>query len=55
MPNQQRLSPEETLEELLDKVSKTREDLVHIERSLERLRADMSAFEKKRASVKKKS
>jgi predicted nucleic acid-binding Zn-ribbon protein len=47
MLNQQPRSAEETLEELLDKVSKTREDLVSIERSLERLRADISASQKK--------
>jgi len=44
---------EETLQHLLDKVSKTREDLVHVERSLERLRADISASQKKKLSDKK--
>jgi len=44
---------EETLQHLLDKVSKTREDLIHIERSLERLRADISASQTKKPSIKK--
>jgi hypothetical protein len=35
-------SPEQTLEQLLDKVSVAREDLLVIERSLERLRADIT-------------
>ena len=34
--------PEKTLEELLDKISNAREDLLTIERSLERLRDDIA-------------
>ena len=34
--------PEKTLEDLLDKVSNAREDLLSIERSLERLRDDIA-------------
>jgi hypothetical protein len=46
---------EETLQHLLDKVSKTGEDLIHIKRSPERLPADISASQKKKPSDKKKS
>ena len=35
-------TPEETLEELLDKVSNAREELVAIERTLERLKDDIA-------------
>jgi hypothetical protein len=34
--------PEETSEQLLDKVSNAREELVAIERTLERLKADIA-------------
>jgi phage shock protein A len=41
-------SHEQTLEELLDKVGNTREELVAIERSLERLRADIAKTNKQK-------
>jgi hypothetical protein len=41
-------SPSDTLEELLDRVSNTREELTAIERSLERLRADIAESQKTR-------
>ena len=40
--------PEKTLEELLDRVSNTREELTAIERSLEHLRADIANSQKTR-------
>jgi hypothetical protein len=39
---------EETLDNLLDKVSNAREDLLTIERTLERLRSDISKMQKPR-------
>ena len=39
-------TPEETLEELLDKVSIAREELVAIERTLERLKDDVAKAQK---------
>jgi predicted nucleic acid-binding Zn-ribbon protein len=39
---------EETLDNLLDKVSNAREELVTIERTLERLRSDISKMQKRR-------
>jgi predicted nucleic acid-binding Zn-ribbon protein len=39
---------EETLDDLLDKVSNAREELVTIERTLERLRSDISKMQKQR-------
>jgi hypothetical protein len=41
-------SPSDTLEELLDRVSNTREELTAIERALERLRADIAESQKTR-------
>jgi hypothetical protein len=45
-PKQAPGTPEETLEQLLDRVSNTREELVAIERTLERLRLDISKLQK---------
>ena len=39
---------EETLEELLDKVSTARKELLIIERSLERLRSDITKSQKRK-------
>jgi hypothetical protein len=39
-------SPADTLDELLDRVSNTREELLAIERSLDRLRADITKSQK---------
>jgi hypothetical protein len=50
MPKAKELSPEETLEVLLDKVANAREELVSIERSLERLRGDIAKSPKKNVS-----
>ena len=41
------LTPEEDLEQLLDKVAMAREDLLKIERSLERLRSDVTTLQKR--------
>jgi hypothetical protein len=41
------LSAEEDLEQLLDKVAIAREDLLKIERSLERLRSDVTTLQKR--------
>ena len=38
--------PEETLEALLDKVSNAREELIAVEKTLERLRADITKAQK---------
>jgi hypothetical protein len=47
--SKQPLSPhEETLDNLLDKVSNAREELVTIERTLERLRSDISKMQTQR-------
>jgi phage shock protein A len=43
---------EQTLEELLDRVSNAREELVAIERTLERLRADIAKTNQKNGSAK---
>jgi hypothetical protein len=43
--------PEKTLEELLDKVSNAREDLLTIERSLERLRDDIAKDRKPKKKI----
>jgi hypothetical protein len=40
--------PEETLEVLLDRVSNAREELVAIERTLERLRSDIAKAQKRK-------
>jgi hypothetical protein len=47
-------SPEKTLEELLDRVSIAREDLLTIEKTLERLRADISKVQKQKDGTGKK-
>ena len=41
--------PEENLEKLLDRVSNVREELVTIERTLERLRSDIARLQKKKS------
>ena len=41
-------TPEDTLETLLDRVSNAREELVAIERTLERLRSDVSKLHNKK-------
>ena len=47
MAKSKQLNPtEETLEELLDKVSKAGEELIAIERTLERLRSDINILQK---------
>jgi ABC-type sugar transport system ATPase subunit len=42
------IAPEKTLEELLDRVFIAREDLLTIEKTLERLRADISKVQKQK-------
>jgi hypothetical protein len=42
-------TPSDTLEELLDRVSNTREELTAIERTLERLRADIAKSQNKKS------
>jgi len=39
---------EETLDNLLDRVSNAREELIGVERALERLRSDISKMQKQR-------
>ena len=46
-------TPEETLEELLDKVSNAREELVAIERTLERLKDDIAKAQKQNNGSRK--
>jgi predicted nucleic acid-binding Zn-ribbon protein len=46
--------PEETLEQLLDKVSNAREELVAIERTLERLKADIAKVQNQKDGAGKK-
>lgn len=46
-------APDETLDKLLDKVSDAREALVSIERTLERLRSDISALDKRKKETSK--
>jgi hypothetical protein len=41
-------APEETLDNLLDRVSNAREELLTIERTLERLRSDIAKMQKNR-------
>jgi hypothetical protein len=41
-------SPEAALEQLLDKVSNAREELVTVERTLERLRTDIAKAQKRK-------
>ena len=45
--------PDETLDNLLDKVSIAREDLLTIERTLERLRSDVRQMQKERDGFRK--
>jgi hypothetical protein len=45
-------SAEQTLEQLLDKVSNAREELVTVERTLERLKADIAKAQKNNGSSK---
>jgi hypothetical protein len=45
--------PAATLEELLDKVSNAREELVAIERTLERLRANVTRLQKTKTKPKR--
>jgi hypothetical protein len=47
MAKSQPIPPEETLDHLLDRVSNTREELVAIERTLERLRTDIAKSQKR--------
>ena len=49
-PKQPLSTPEDTLETLLDRVSNAREELVAIERTLERLRSDISTLQKKKSN-----
>ena len=52
--SKQLLSPaEETLEQLLDKVSNAREELVSVERTLERLRSDIGKLQKEKNGFSK--
>jgi hypothetical protein len=44
--SKQPISPDKTLDELLDRVSNAREELVAVERTLERLRADIAKIKK---------
>jgi peptidoglycan hydrolase CwlO-like protein len=46
--NSEKAIASDTIEELLDRVSNTHEELVAIERNLERLRADIAKAEKQR-------
>jgi cell division septum initiation protein DivIVA len=47
------LVAKETLDQLLDKVSNAREELVAIERTLERLRSEITALEKRKIGSRK--
>ena len=55
MPRSQQLLslPEESLEQLLDKVSNAREELVAVERTLERLRSDIAKHAKEKNGFSK--
>ena len=44
---------EETLDNLLDKVSNAREELVAVERTLERLRSDITKLDKRKGEPRK--
>jgi hypothetical protein len=44
---------EETLDQLLDKVSIAREELVAIERNLERLRSEITSMDKRKIGSRK--
>lgn len=52
MATSKQTSPEDALDKLLDRVSNAREELVAIERSLERLRADIAETKQKPSSGK---
>jgi hypothetical protein len=52
-PSKQPNSPDKTLDELLDRVSIAREELVAIERTLERLRSDIAKAQKPKADLDK--
>jgi hypothetical protein len=45
-PKQPSSPPEQTLDDLLDKVSNAREDLLSVKRSLERLRSEIGKLQK---------
>ena len=45
--------PEETLDNLLDRVSNAREELVAVERTLERLRSDITKLDKRKGGPRK--
>jgi hypothetical protein len=45
--------PEETLDNLLDRVSNAREELVAVERTLERLRSDITKLDKRKGEPRK--
>jgi hypothetical protein len=45
--------PEETLDNLLDRVSNAREELVAVERTLERLRSDIPKLDKRKGEPRK--
>jgi hypothetical protein len=45
--------PEETLDNFLDRVSNAREELVAVERTLERLRSDITKLDKRKGEPRK--
>jgi len=45
--------PEQTLDTLLDRVSNAREELVAVERTLERLRSDITKLDERRGESRK--
>jgi hypothetical protein len=47
-------NPSDTLEELLDRVSSAREELVAFERNLERLRVDIAKVQRQKDGADKK-
>jgi hypothetical protein len=55
MPKPKPPSVLDTLEELLDRVSSTREELFSIEIALERLKADVAKIEKKDSQGRKRN
>lgn len=52
-PSKQARSPDKTLDDLLDRVSNAREELVAIERTLERLRPDFAKVQKSKTGPEK--
>jgi proline dehydrogenase len=48
MNSKQSPTTDETLDELLDRVSEARETLVSVERTIERLRSDITALDKRK-------